>query len=131
VLSWRIRCTGHAARMGETTNGYNILSGKRQGKRSLGIPKRGWEDNINIDLEERIQIWALVFVIMEVPSYIRTKGLSVCLSIYLSIYVTIYLPTYLSTYLPTYLYLSICLSIYLYIYGSTDLCWALAAFLVS
>ena len=26
--------------------------GKSEGKRPLGRPKRGWEDNINVDLQE-------------------------------------------------------------------------------
>jgi hypothetical protein len=28
------------------------LLGKREGKRQLGRPKRGWEDNIKMDLQE-------------------------------------------------------------------------------
>jgi hypothetical protein len=33
-------------------NAYNILVGKLEGKRSLGRYRRGWEDNIRIDLRE-------------------------------------------------------------------------------
>jgi hypothetical protein len=34
-------------------NLYNrILVGKPEGKRSLGIPGRRWEDNIKMDLQE-------------------------------------------------------------------------------
>ena len=29
-----------------------MLTGKPTGKRPLGRPKRGWEDNIRMDLEE-------------------------------------------------------------------------------
>jgi hypothetical protein len=33
-------------------NAYIILVGKRDGKRPLGRPRRNWEDNIRMDLEE-------------------------------------------------------------------------------
>jgi len=31
---------------------YRILVGKRDGKRPLGRPRRRWEDNIKMDLQE-------------------------------------------------------------------------------
>jgi hypothetical protein len=31
---------------------YRVLVGKRKGKRPLGIPRRRWEDNIRMDLQE-------------------------------------------------------------------------------
>ena len=31
---------------------YRVLVGKPEGKRPLGIPKRRWEDNIKMDLQE-------------------------------------------------------------------------------
>jgi len=34
---------GHAARMGDTRNAYNILIGKPEGKRPLGKPRRRWK----------------------------------------------------------------------------------------
>jgi hypothetical protein len=40
--------------MGEMRNECNILVGKREGKRSLGRPRRRWGDNIRMDLRE---IW--------------------------------------------------------------------------
>ena len=43
---------GHVARMGETRGVYLILVGKPEGKRSLGRPRRRWEDNIKMDLQE-------------------------------------------------------------------------------
>jgi hypothetical protein len=43
---------GHVARMGEMRNAYNILIGKPEGKRSLGRPRRRWEDNIRMDVRE-------------------------------------------------------------------------------
>jgi hypothetical protein len=38
--------------MGETRNVYRLLVGKLEGKRPLGRPRRRWEDNIRMDLEE-------------------------------------------------------------------------------
>jgi hypothetical protein len=38
--------------MGEKRNAYRILVGKPEGKRSLGRPRRGWMDNIEVDLRE-------------------------------------------------------------------------------
>jgi hypothetical protein len=38
--------------MGEVRGAYNILVGKPDGKRPLGRPRRRWEDNIKMDLEE-------------------------------------------------------------------------------
>jgi hypothetical protein len=38
--------------MGEMRNAYKILVEKPEGKRSLGRPRRRWEDNIKIDLRE-------------------------------------------------------------------------------
>ena len=35
-----------------TRNGNNFLTGKPTGKRPLGRPRRRWEDNIRMDLEE-------------------------------------------------------------------------------
>ena len=32
---------------------FKILTGKPTGKRPLGWPRRKWEDNIRMDLEER------------------------------------------------------------------------------
>jgi hypothetical protein len=31
---------------------YNILVGRPEGRRPLGRPRRGWKDNINMDLRE-------------------------------------------------------------------------------
>ena len=38
--------------MGERGGIYRVLVGKPEGKRSLGRPKRRWEDNIKMDLQE-------------------------------------------------------------------------------
>jgi hypothetical protein len=41
-------CSTH----GEKRDAYRILVGKPEGKRSLGIPRNRWEDNIKMDLRE-------------------------------------------------------------------------------
>ena len=42
----------HVARMGERRGVYRVLVGKPEGKRPLGRPRRRWEDNIKMDLQE-------------------------------------------------------------------------------
>ena len=39
-------------RMGEGRGVHRVLVGKPEGKRSLGRPRRRWEDNIKMDLQE-------------------------------------------------------------------------------
>ena len=43
---------GHIARMKEGKCAFKILTGKLTGKRLLRRPRRRWEDNIRMDLEE-------------------------------------------------------------------------------
>jgi len=38
--------------MGEKTGVYRVLVGKTEGKRPLGRPRRRWEGNIKMDLQE-------------------------------------------------------------------------------
>jgi hypothetical protein len=38
--------------MGERRGVYNVLVGKPEGKRLLGRPRRRWENNIKMDLQE-------------------------------------------------------------------------------
>ena len=53
VIKWRImRWAGHVARIGEGRSVYRVLVGKLEGKRLLGRPRRRWEDNIKMDLQE-------------------------------------------------------------------------------
>jgi hypothetical protein len=47
-----MRWAGHVARKREERKVYRILVGKPEGKRSLGIPRRGWEDGIRMYLRE-------------------------------------------------------------------------------
>jgi hypothetical protein len=39
-------------RVGEGRGVYRVLVGRPEGKRPLGRPRRGWEDNIKLDLRE-------------------------------------------------------------------------------
>ena len=52
VKSRRMRWAGHVASMGQGRGVYRVLVGKREGKRQLGRPRRRWEDNIKMDLQE-------------------------------------------------------------------------------
>ena len=52
IKSRRLRWAGHVARMEEGRSAFKILTGKPTGKRLLGKPRRRWEDNIRMDLEE-------------------------------------------------------------------------------
>jgi len=40
------------SRMGEGRGVHRVLVGKPEGKRPLGRPRRRWEDNIKMDLQE-------------------------------------------------------------------------------
>jgi hypothetical protein len=51
-MSRRPRWTGHVARMEEGRTSFKILTGTPVGKRPLGAPRRRWEENIRMDLEE-------------------------------------------------------------------------------
>jgi len=73
-----MRWAEHVAYMGERRCVYTVLVGKPEGKRPLGRPRRRWEDNINMDLQEvgcgsmdwielahdRDRWWALVNAVM-------------------------------------------------------------------
>jgi len=48
IMKW----VGHVAGMGERRGVYRVLVGKSEGKSLLGRPRRRWEDNIKIDLQE-------------------------------------------------------------------------------
>ena len=52
VKSRRMRWAGHVARMGKGRGVHRVLVGKPEGKKPLGRPRRRWEDNIKMDLQE-------------------------------------------------------------------------------
>ena len=52
IKSRRLRWAGHLAKMEEGRSAFKILTDTPTGKRSLGRPRRRWEDNIRMDLKE-------------------------------------------------------------------------------
>jgi len=52
VKSRRMRWAGHVARIGQGRGVYRVLVGKPEEKRPLGRPRRRWEDNIKMELQE-------------------------------------------------------------------------------
>ena len=52
IKSRRMRWAGHVARMEEGRGVHKVLVGKPEGKRPLGRPRRRWEDNIKMYLQE-------------------------------------------------------------------------------
>ena len=50
--SRRMGWAWHVERMGERRGVYRVLVGKPDEKRPLGRPRRRWEDNIKMDLQE-------------------------------------------------------------------------------
>ena len=52
INSRRMRWAGHVTRMEEGRGVHKVLVGKSEGKKPLGRPRRRWEDNIKLDLEE-------------------------------------------------------------------------------
>jgi hypothetical protein len=48
----RMRWAGHVVPMEEERGVHRLLVGKREGKRPLGRPRRRWDDNIKMDLQE-------------------------------------------------------------------------------
>ena len=47
-----MRWASHVARIGERRGVYRVLVEKPVGKGPLGRPRRRWEDNIKMDLQE-------------------------------------------------------------------------------
>jgi hypothetical protein len=52
VIKSRMGWVGHEARMGERKGVCRVLVAKLEGKRPLVRPKRRWEENIKMDLQE-------------------------------------------------------------------------------
>ena len=52
IKSRRMRWAEHVARLGEGRGVYRVLVGKPEGKRPLGRPRRRWEANNKMDLQE-------------------------------------------------------------------------------
>ena len=47
-----MRWAGHVARMGEKLRVHKVLVEKPEGKKPVGRPRRRWEDNIKMGLQE-------------------------------------------------------------------------------
>ena len=54
IKSRRLRLAGDAVRMEEGRSAFKILTGKPTGNRHMGRPRRRWEDNIRMDLCEKL-----------------------------------------------------------------------------
>ena len=52
IKSRRMRCAAYVASIVERRGVYRVLVGKPGGKRPLGRPRRRWEDNSKMDLQE-------------------------------------------------------------------------------
>jgi len=52
IKSRRVGWDGHVASMGERIGAYKVLVGKPEGRRPLGKPRRRWQDNIKMCLQE-------------------------------------------------------------------------------
>ena len=52
IKARRIRWAGHVARMGERSGVRRVLVGRPESKRPLGRPRRRWNNNIKMDLQE-------------------------------------------------------------------------------
>jgi hypothetical protein len=53
VIKWRrMRWAGRVVRMGDRRGIFRVLVGKPEGKRPLGRPRRRWDDNIKLNLQE-------------------------------------------------------------------------------
>jgi len=52
IKSRRMRWVRHVACMGERMGADRVLVGKPDGKRPLGRPRRRWEDNIKMNLQQ-------------------------------------------------------------------------------
>ena len=52
IKSKRLRWTGHVARIEGVRSALKFLTGTPTVKRLVGRPKRRWEDNIRMGLEE-------------------------------------------------------------------------------
>ena len=52
IKSRRMRWAGHVAHVGDRRGVYRVLVGKPEGKSSLGRPRRRWDGNINMHLQD-------------------------------------------------------------------------------
>jgi len=53
IISRKMRQAGHVASMREMRNSFKNLVGNSEGKKSLGGPRRRYEDNIRMDVRKQ------------------------------------------------------------------------------
>jgi hypothetical protein len=51
-MLFRMRWTGHVARIGERRGAYRILVRRPEGRKPFGRPRHRWGDDIKMDLQE-------------------------------------------------------------------------------
>jgi len=56
-----MRWAGHVARVGERRGVCRVLVGKPERKKPLGRPRRRWEDNIKMNLQE-VGCWGMDWI---------------------------------------------------------------------
>jgi hypothetical protein len=61
IKSRRMRWAGHVARMGRGEACTGFWWGNLEGKRQLGRPRRRWEDNIMMDLQD-VGYWGMDWI---------------------------------------------------------------------
>jgi hypothetical protein len=72
----RLRWAGHVDRNEEGRSAFKILTGNPAGRRSLGRPRRRWEDSTRMDLKERgisIVIRLIWFRIVIIEKSLRVR----------------------------------------------------------
>jgi hypothetical protein len=52
IKSRRMRWAGHVAHIGEERKVYMVLVGKPEGNKTLGRPRRRWENDIRMDVRK-------------------------------------------------------------------------------
>jgi hypothetical protein len=52
IIKSRMRWAGHVVQMGKRRGAYRVFVGKPEGKRPSGRPRRSWENNIKMHLQE-------------------------------------------------------------------------------
>jgi len=53
-----MKCVGLVVHIGDWRGAYRISVWRHEGKRPLGRPRRRWEDNIKMDIQEIVWAWS-------------------------------------------------------------------------
>jgi hypothetical protein len=58
VIESRMRWTGHVARMRNRRGALRVFVGETEGRRPLGRPRRRWQNNIKMEIQEAdVGVW--------------------------------------------------------------------------